>query len=525
MASVRPFALSLIVALAACSGDSSLPVTSNGEQAAGLATFRLSTPAANASGVARSPRYVSPNSQSFVILTDGANPQTLTVSKASPSCRAVNDGGSLSCSIAIRTAAGSHDFTVTSYAGADGQGARLSTNTTGPIVVGTGDDTLIALALAGIVDSARLTLQTTDPPIGTPAKIPLTVVLKDASGAVIVGVTPFDAPIVLTSSDAVNGALSKTTLISPADEGGITANYGGARVSQITYSANGKGLSASNVTNAVLAPAAKAGATKIYVVNNGTFNGNTGGASVATFDAAGNPALPTITAGLNVPDAIAVDAAGKIYVVNEGDRTLVTFAPDGTPSTPTIVEPLGNPFDVAVDAAGKIYLMDFGAGTLLTYKPDGTPTTPVLDGIFNYPAGVAVDAAGKIYVADSERGEYGQVKTFAPDGSPTTPTIGFGRSAPYAVAVDGAGKIYATDTTTNTLTTYAPDGSRTTPTIGALDNPVAVAVDAAGKIYVANANSDTVTAYNPDGTPSTPTITGLHYPMGIAVPRLARPSW
>jgi sugar lactone lactonase YvrE len=268
---------------------------------------------------------------------------------------------------------------------------------------------------------------------------------------------------------------------------------------------------------AISAIAAKAGATKIYVVNNGTFNGNTGGASVATFDAAGNPALPTITAGLNVPDAIAVDAAGKIYVVNEGDRTLVTFAPDGTPSTPTIVEPLGNPFDVAVDAAGKIYLMDFGAGTLLTYKPDGTPTTPVLDGIFNYPAGVAVDAAGKIYVADSERGEYGQVKTFAPDGSPTTPTIGFGRSAPYAVAVDGAGKIYATDTTTNTLTTYAPDGSRTTPTIGALDNPVAVAVDAAGKIYVANANSDTVTAYNPDGTPSTPTITGLHYPMGIAV--------
>jgi uncharacterized repeat protein (TIGR03803 family) len=58
----------------------------------------------------------------------------------------------------------------------------------------------------------------------------------------------------LTTSDAKNGALSKTSLKSPADVAGITVKYSGARVLGITFSATATVLNATNVTNAVLTP-------------------------------------------------------------------------------------------------------------------------------------------------------------------------------------------------------------------------------------------------------------------------------
>jgi hypothetical protein len=254
-------AIAIVALLAACGGrTSTLPPlsgaanransntgptlsapTTNG-QTDGVA-FTFSVPAG--SGVARSPLYVSLNTQSFVILTDGANPQTLNINKSSPNCHTINNGGSLSCVIAIKTTPGTHNFTITSYSQRNGQGAALSTNSTGPIVVKGGDRMPISITLEGIVASAVLTLQTTNPPTGTAVRIPLTVVLKDASGAIIVGSDPFNNPITLTSSDPANGPLSKTVLKSPADEAGITANYNGASISSITYSATGTGLLAS----------------------------------------------------------------------------------------------------------------------------------------------------------------------------------------------------------------------------------------------------------------------------------------
>jgi hypothetical protein len=87
-------------------------------------------------------------------------------------------------------------------------------------------------------------------------------VLKDASGATIVGAGPFKNAIAMTSSDTANGALSKTVLRAPSDEGGITANYNGANTAGITYSASGAGLAPGDVTNAILVPA-KIGAAKI----------------------------------------------------------------------------------------------------------------------------------------------------------------------------------------------------------------------------------------------------------------------
>jgi hypothetical protein len=84
----------------------------------------------------------------------------------------------------------------------------------------------------------------------------LTALLEDADGNLIIGPAQFDNPVTLTTTDAVHGPVSKTTLNSPADLAGLTANYDGTNVSSIGYSASAAGLSPTNVFAADLTPGA-----------------------------------------------------------------------------------------------------------------------------------------------------------------------------------------------------------------------------------------------------------------------------
>jgi hypothetical protein len=110
--------------------------------------------------------------------------------------------------------------------------------------------------LDGVVQYVDLTVATINPPIGAAATIGLTVNVEDADYNLIFGAAPFEHPVTLTTTDSINGALSKTTLNSPGDTSGITVNYTGADVASITYSATAAGLLAANVINAVLTPGA-----------------------------------------------------------------------------------------------------------------------------------------------------------------------------------------------------------------------------------------------------------------------------
>jgi streptogramin lyase len=85
----------------------------------------------------------------------------------------------------------------------------------------------------------------------------------------------------------------------------------------------------------------------------------------------------TISSGLQVPRAIAIGPDGKIYVANllnvtsylpSGQQTNVTLthqSPSG-PDTPTAL---------AVDAAGKIYVGYYGKGGVAIFNPNGSQVT------------------------------------------------------------------------------------------------------------------------------------------------------
>ncbi|HTD07152.1 NHL repeat-containing protein [Undibacterium sp.] len=154
---------------------------------------------------------------------------------------------------------------------------------------------------------------------------------------------------------------------------------------------------------------------------------------VTTYAGIGSPALPLYgngpanTASFALPDSVAVDALGNVYVADTGNNSIrkITAAgmvsslagdlyansgsANGTGTAATFSAPTG----VAVDASGNVYVSDSGnnlirkitaAGVVTTIAGNASDTSINGTGTaagFRNPVGVAVDSSGNLYVSDS----------------------------------------------------------------------------------------------------------------------------
>lgn len=199
--------------------------------------------------------------------------------------------------------------------------------------------------------------------------------------------------------------------------------------------------------------------TGVVTTRAGVPGGENGGSADGTGSAA----------GFVVPSAVAIDTEGNAYVADTWNHTVrkitgagvvTTLAglagnrgsADGTGSTARFDIPQG----VAVDRAGNVYVADSNSATIRKINPAGVVSTLAgtagnrgnVDGIgsaarFQYPTGMAVDPAGNIYVADTFNDS---IRRITPGAVVTTFAGASGSGAyfshPQGVAVDSAGNVY-----------------------------------------------------------------------------------
>ena len=492
------------------------------------------------------PNYVSPATQSLRILTDGVDPLVVNITPSSPDCSPNPVApGAYVCTAGLWVPAGNHAFTVTTYDATDGTGNVLSTNVTGAVDVKAAGITTVPIVLEGVVGYVILVLATSNPPVGTPVSIGLTTVLEDADQNLIVGSAPYAHPVTLTTSDALDGALSKSVLQSPADAAGITVHYTGASVASISYAATATGLSARTTIAATLTPGASPNPQHLYVTD-GT-GGQTGTSLVQDFALADPAAAPTLILGgaMSDPWGVAANQNGLLYVVNATASSVSVFdTAHGNAALPPIT---GGGLDaagggIAVGADGKLYVandnFEPGGGQVVVFDTaHGNAVLPAIP-VGNPPSYLAVDSTGKLFV--TSLGTNNVLVFDTAHGDAPLPTItGGGLALPTGLAVDASGKLYVANLgllfVNGRQITQVPNISvfdtahgnvpLQTITAGGLSFPEGVAIDGSGKLYVANpvvfppvAGSSTVSVFDTtQGVVALPPIVSGGNPWGLAV--------
>jgi uncharacterized protein (TIGR03437 family) len=212
------------------------------------------------------------------------------------------------------------------------------------------------------------------------------------------------------------------------------------------------------------------------------------GGNILTYAGNGNASyfgdgLPANRAAINHPEGIAVDAAGNVYIADTLDNvvrkvsngtitTIAGFGPQGFGGDggPALSARLDRPSAVAVDAAGNVYVTDTGNNRVRKIDPLGVITTvagngdttfggeggPAASASLSGPRGVAVDRAGNLYIADTGHNRILKVSTggtiITIAGNGTCCYSGDGGSAPGAqlnmprgLWVDAGGSVYVAD--------------------------------------------------------------------------------
>ena len=240
-----------------------------------------------------------------------------------------------------------------------------------------------------------------------------------------------------------------------------------------------------------------------------------------------------------MPEGVACDASGNVYVADTFNQTIRKITPagvvttlagatgqvgssDGDATTARFYDPRG----LACDSTGDVFVADMYNHTIRKITPDGTVSTyagqagnpATVDGPagaarFNYPADVACDNSGDVYVATQnvirKIDSTGYVTTVAGSGAPGN-NDGIGSAStfngPMGVACDAAGNVYVADAGNETVRKVTPTGAVTTiaglaAVAGNTDglgraarfyNLVGIADDAVGNLYIADSANNSI---------------------------------
>jgi sugar lactone lactonase YvrE len=218
--------------------------------------------------------------------------------------------------------------------------------------------------------------------------------------------------------------------------------------------------------------------------------------------------------GFSLPHAVAVDAAGNVFIADSSNNRVVKIPVGGGPQT-TVGTGLNEPFGVAVDGAGNVFIADNrNARVVEVPSGGGAQITLPVSGLRD-PFGLAVDGAGDLFISD---GDNENVVKVPAGGGPQTIVASGGFVDVAGIAVDGLGNLFIADAINNRIVeSPAGGGPLITLPVTGLSEPFGVAVDAAGDLFITDFLNDRVVELPAGGGAQITVATGFHLPEGVAV--------
>ncbi len=215
-----------------------------------------------------------------------------------------------------------------------------------------------------------------------------------------------------------------------------------------------------------------------------------------------------ITAELNDPTAVALDASGDLFIADTGNSvirevkpgpggllslgTISTIAGGGPNSDPessgsATDAALSGPSGLAMDGSGNLYIADTGNSVIREVSGGNISTIAAAAGL-NAPTGLAIDGQGNLYIADTGNNVVDEVS----GGNITTIAAAVGLNAPTGLAIDGQGNLYIADTGNNVVDEVSGGNISTIAAAAGLNSPAGLAIDGQGNLYIADAGNNLV---------------------------------
>jgi len=253
-------------------------------------------------------------------------------------------------------------------------------------------------------------------------------------------------------------------------------------------------------------------AGRLYVVNLGASGISPETLTVYADSATGNAApvrtIPGIDAGRHNTGGLAVDAAGRLYIATHrfgGDTigdTIKVFAANASGNAAPLYTIAGSntglnaPGGIALDAAGRLYVANEGSSTVTIYAPGASGNIAPIGTIagsstgLNSPGYIALDRFGQLYVLNIviiSNQAYYHITTFSAaatgDAAPIATLAGgnLDIGVPSGLAVDGAGRLYVAKSGTSTIAIYAPRASGNVAPVDSIAGP---GTGLSGPVYI-----------------------------------------